>query len=89
MQWSPHYETILASSGTDRRVHVWDLAATGDGRARELGDSGGGASDFSAVAFSADGGVVAAAGFDGRARYWDVRAEPTAARRPLRAANSG
>lgn len=25
MQWSPHNETILASSGTDRRLHVWDL----------------------------------------------------------------
>ncbi len=25
VQWSPHNETILASSGTDRRLHVWDL----------------------------------------------------------------
>ena len=27
VQWSPHDETILASSGTesDRRLHVWDL----------------------------------------------------------------
>ena len=25
VQWSPHNETILASSGSDRRLHVWDL----------------------------------------------------------------
>lgn len=25
VQWSPHNETILASSGTDRRLHIWDL----------------------------------------------------------------
>lgn len=25
VQWSPHNETILASSGTDRRLNVWDL----------------------------------------------------------------
>lgn len=24
VQWSPHNETILASSGTDRRLHVWE-----------------------------------------------------------------
>nr|XP_029132488.1 histone-binding protein RBBP4-like [Labrus bergylta] len=24
VQWSPHNETILASSGTDRRLNVWD-----------------------------------------------------------------
>ena len=25
VQWCPHNETILASSGSDRRLHVWDL----------------------------------------------------------------
>ena len=30
MQWSPHNETILASSGTDRRLHVWDLSKIGE-----------------------------------------------------------
>lgn len=25
IQWSQHNETILASSGSDRRVHIWDL----------------------------------------------------------------
>ena len=25
VQWSPHNETILASSGTDRKLNVWDL----------------------------------------------------------------
>jgi len=28
VQWSPHNETILASSGTDRRLNVWDLRST-------------------------------------------------------------
>lgn len=26
VQWSPHCETVLASWGPDRRVHIWDLA---------------------------------------------------------------
>lgn len=26
VQWSPHCETVLASWGFDRRVHIWDLA---------------------------------------------------------------
>ncbi|VDL70405.1 unnamed protein product [Nippostrongylus brasiliensis] len=30
VQWSPHNETILASSGTDRRLHVWDLSRIGE-----------------------------------------------------------
>lgn len=25
VQWSPQHETVLASSGSDRRLHVWDL----------------------------------------------------------------
>ena len=25
VQWSPHNEIILVSSGTDRRLYVWDL----------------------------------------------------------------
>merc|ERR1712079_71525 len=29
VQWSPHNETILASSGTDRRLHVWDCQRLG------------------------------------------------------------
>jgi histone-binding protein RBBP4 len=28
--WSPHHETILASSGADRRLMVWDLSRIGD-----------------------------------------------------------
>lgn len=32
VQWSPHNETILASSGTDRRLHVWDLSKIGEGK---------------------------------------------------------
>jgi WD40 repeat protein len=30
VQWSPHNETILASSGTDRRLNVWDLSKIGE-----------------------------------------------------------
>ena len=29
LSWSPHNEAILASSATDRRVHVWDLSRIG------------------------------------------------------------
>ena len=38
VQWSPHNETILASSGTDRRVHVWDLSKIGDEQTPEDAD---------------------------------------------------
>ena len=34
VQWSPHNETILASSGTDRRLHVWDLSKIGEEQVR-------------------------------------------------------
>lgn len=36
MQWSPHNETILASSGTDRRLHVWDLSKIGEEQSAEV-----------------------------------------------------
>ena len=29
VQWSPHFESVLASSGSDRRLHVWDLGRIG------------------------------------------------------------
>ncbi|KFD72195.1 hypothetical protein M514_01390 [Trichuris suis] len=35
VQWSPHNETILASSGTDRRLHVWDLSKIGEDQSVE------------------------------------------------------
>jgi histone-binding protein RBBP4 len=49
--WSPQNETILASSGADRRLMVWDLSRIGDEQvgvrgtrgAASLGCSGGGA----------------------------------------------
>ena len=34
VQWSPHHETILASSGSDRRLHVWDLGWGASGKYR-------------------------------------------------------
>ena len=30
MQWSLFNEPVLASSGADRRVHVWDLSRIGE-----------------------------------------------------------
>jgi histone-binding protein RBBP4 len=35
VQWSPHNETILASSGTDRRLNVWDLSKIGEEQSSE------------------------------------------------------
>ena len=40
VQWSPHNETILASSGTDRRLHVWDLAKIGEEQNAEDAEDG-------------------------------------------------
>merc|ERR1712152_59291 len=40
VQWSPHNETILASSGTDRRLHVWDLSKIGEEQTAEDAEDG-------------------------------------------------
>ncbi len=40
VQWSPHNETILASSGTDRRLHVWDLSKIGEEQSYEDAEDG-------------------------------------------------
>lgn len=40
VQWSPHNETILASSGTDRRLHVWDLSKIGEEQSPEDSEDG-------------------------------------------------
>lgn len=40
MQWSPHNETILASSGTDRRLHIWDLSKIGEEQTPEDAEDG-------------------------------------------------
>ena len=40
VQWSPHNETILASSGTDRRLHVWDLSKIGEEQSQEDAEDG-------------------------------------------------
>ncbi|KAK2570543.1 Histone-binding protein RBBP7 [Acropora cervicornis] len=40
VQWSPHNETILASSGTDRRLHVWDLSKIGEEQSSEDAEDG-------------------------------------------------
>jgi histone-binding protein RBBP4 len=38
--WSPHSETILASAGADRRVHVWDISRIGDEQTDEEAEDG-------------------------------------------------
>lgn len=40
VQWSPHNETVLASSGTDRRLHVWDLSMIGEEQSPEDAEDG-------------------------------------------------
>ena len=40
VQWSPHNETILASSGSDRRLHVWDLSKIGEEQSPEDAEDG-------------------------------------------------
>ncbi|XP_064564033.1 histone-binding protein RBBP7 [Zonotrichia leucophrys gambelii] len=38
--WSPQNETILASSGTDRRLNVWDLSKIGEEQSAEDAEDG-------------------------------------------------
>jgi WD40 repeat protein len=39
LSWSPHNEAVLASSATDRRVHIWDLSRIGQELSEDdLGD---------------------------------------------------
>src|SRR4051812_40621210 len=40
VQWSPHNETILASSGTDRRLNIWDLSKIGEEQTPEDAEDG-------------------------------------------------
>ncbi len=40
LAWSPHNETILASSSGDRRLHVWDLSRIGEEQSPEDAEDG-------------------------------------------------
>ena len=40
IQWSPFHESVLASSGADRRVHVWDLSRIGEEQTQEDAEDG-------------------------------------------------
>ncbi len=40
VSWSPHNETIFASSSSDRRVNVWDLSRIGEEQTVEDAEDG-------------------------------------------------
>uniref|UniRef100_A0A2K5Y4T1 Uncharacterized protein n=1 Tax=Mandrillus leucophaeus TaxID=9568 RepID=A0A2K5Y4T1_MANLE len=40
VQWSPHNEAILASSGTDHRMNVWDLSKIGEEQSPDGAEDG-------------------------------------------------
>lgn len=40
VQWSPHNEHIFASSGSDRRLNIWDMSRIGDEQSPEDAEDG-------------------------------------------------
>ncbi|OAG33049.1 histone-binding protein RBBP4 [Nematocida sp. ERTm5] len=40
VEWSPHYENVLASCGSDRRVRLWDLSKVGQEQSEEDKEDG-------------------------------------------------
>lgn len=40
IQWSPHFEHVLSTSGTDRRVRIWDLERVGATQTEEEREDG-------------------------------------------------
>ena len=38
--WSPHHETVIASSAGDMRINVWDLSRIGDEQNAEDAEDG-------------------------------------------------
>lgn len=40
LAWSPHHETIFASSSGDRRLNIWDLSRIGDEQSPEDQEDG-------------------------------------------------
>ena len=40
VQWAPHNESVLASSGTDRRLTVWDLSRIGQAQTEDEASEG-------------------------------------------------
>ena len=82
VQWSPHSETVLASWGFDRRVHVWDLARINmemnaedakDGKPELLFIHGGHTANVSDVCWNPnDEWVVASVAEDNVLQIWQM-----------------
>src|SRR5262249_6911740 len=65
---------ILASSGFDAAVKLWDTAS-----GREVATLNGHSLPVKSLAFSSDGKLLVSGGDDGGARVWDVRSGETLA----------
>lgn len=89
MQWSPRFEHVLASGGSDGRVLFWDVRKSSgpltslnqhnvseDGRSFERRTQTGGTAHNDAVLglqFSSDGVHLVSAGMDNALRLWDAQ----------------
>lgn len=40
LAWSPHHDAVLATTGVDKRVYVWDLARISDEQSPQEAEAG-------------------------------------------------